>query len=506
MFEKRRLHPISALLSIISFIKSLIIPIIVFFFIGSGDDGMILSYVKFISFGVGFIGVLVAGFLYWYSYTYRVEDGELRIEHGVFIKKKRYIPIEKIQTFDISQGVLHRLFKLVKVRVETAGGGKEAEAELTAITSIESRQLERALMEQTAQQFEEQMEEEHTHSLAEEGKDKVLFNYKVSTKELLIAGSTSGGIGVVLSAIIAFFSQFEELIPYEIIVNRFEQYLNLGPLLVIITAMFAIFIAWVIAFINTMLKYGNFTIEKYENELVIIRGIIEKRKVTVPLGRIQAIRISENIIRQPLGFATVFVEIAGASTDMESGMSTMLFPIIKKKKLAKLINEILVDYHIPISKTKLPKRSLIRYMLRSIYPVTIIVVPMVIFLRPWGYASILLFVVAMVFGYVKYRGAQWSLDEKQLFMQFRTIGKTTVLMQRKKIQACTMQQSYFQKRKSLCTITSSIKSSASGKHFNMIDMEFFEGRAVHEWYSNGGSNRSENVNSEHLPISLLNRS
>ncbi|MBM9839715.1 PH domain-containing protein, partial [Rhodococcus hoagii] len=61
-------------------------------------------------------------------------------------------------------------------------------------------------------------------------------------------------------------------------------------------------------------KYANFQIIKKEQELVISRGIIEKHQVTIPLRKIQAIKIKENIIRQLFGFVTVSILARAAAT------------------------------------------------------------------------------------------------------------------------------------------------------------------------------------------------
>jgi putative membrane protein len=62
--------------------------------------------------------VSVIGIFSWLRFSYRVEDGELRIESGVFIRKKRYIPFERIQSLDFSEGIFQQFFGLVKVRVK----------------------------------------------------------------------------------------------------------------------------------------------------------------------------------------------------------------------------------------------------------------------------------------------------------------------------------------------------------------------------------------------------
>lgn len=42
--------------------------------------------------------VMALAFVSWLRFTYRVEDGELKIESGVFVRKNRYIRFERIQT------------------------------------------------------------------------------------------------------------------------------------------------------------------------------------------------------------------------------------------------------------------------------------------------------------------------------------------------------------------------------------------------------------------------
>lgn len=45
--------------------------------------------------------------------------------------------------------------------------------------------------------------------------------------------------------------------------------------------------------------------------MVIERGLIEKRQLTLAYRRITAVRIIKSIIRQPFGFVSVYVESAG---------------------------------------------------------------------------------------------------------------------------------------------------------------------------------------------------
>ena len=90
------------------------------------------------------LSFFITGIIKWKRFEYWFEDNELRIEYGLFVKKKRYIPFDRIQSLDYTEGILHRPFKLVKVKVETAGSSssKKSEAELTAITKEAANRIE----------------------------------------------------------------------------------------------------------------------------------------------------------------------------------------------------------------------------------------------------------------------------------------------------------------------------------------------------------------------------
>src|SRR5690625_6395978 len=108
---------------------------------------------------------------------------------------------------------------------------------------------------------------------------------------------------------------------------------------------------------GTMIKYGNFTIIKKAEELFITRGLLEKKERTIPLKRIQAIRIEESIIRQPFGYVTIHAEVAGGSMDNSDGIP-VLFPIMKASEVDDFLQTLLPDYGpVTVERTRIPKRS-----------------------------------------------------------------------------------------------------------------------------------------------------
>jgi putative membrane protein len=476
MSEPKRLHPVAAVLNALRQLKELIIPFLVFVVFGSRGTNWDLFYFY------GSIGVVVLIFVYgvlaWYRFTYRIEQGELRIEYGLIIRKKRYIPFDRIQSLDLSEGILQRLFGLVKVKVETAGSGgmglQDGEAVLTAITRQDAEEIHNYLVsiKKNGKGLEEQ---------EEEACEDVL--YKITIKELLLLASTSGGVGVVISAVLAFVSQFEEFIPYERIFDGFEHFVQSGVVIISIVVFVGFLLAWIIAVLGTILKYANFTVKKIDNDLVITKGLLEKRQFTIPLNRIQAVRISENLIRQPIGYASAYLESAGGSAVDQESSKVIILPIVKKSRIPDLLEPHLKEYRFRTNLTPAPPRAYTRYLLKG----WILVIPVIMtvswFFRPWGYVSLLLLGISALWSYLKYKDAGWSINDGLLTFRYRNIVKSTVFMRKNKVQSFSVKESYFQRKKKLATVEAIAKSGHGGTGGRVVDLEKRDADVIYHWYS-----------------------
>ena len=92
-----------------------------------------------IAIGVAAVALLaiVAVVVDWHRTRYAVVDGSLRFRQGVIRRSERIVPRSRIATLDTSRGLLQRVFGLVSLKVQTAGGGKAAEVELPTISFAE---------------------------------------------------------------------------------------------------------------------------------------------------------------------------------------------------------------------------------------------------------------------------------------------------------------------------------------------------------------------------------
>lgn len=125
---EHRLHPLSIGFSLAGQIRRAILPLIV-----GGASANVLGGVEmqFILL-LGFIPLGIGSIVHYMTFRYRYEATELVIRSGLFFRRERHVPYARIQNLDAVQGVLHRVFNVVEVKLQT-GGGDEPEATMTVL-------------------------------------------------------------------------------------------------------------------------------------------------------------------------------------------------------------------------------------------------------------------------------------------------------------------------------------------------------------------------------------
>ncbi|WP_077324604.1 PH domain-containing protein [Virgibacillus siamensis] len=474
MSEQKRLHPAAVFFNFIKVVKEAAFAIILGFI--TFQDTSLLYFVLGAS--AVLILLIVFSVLSWYRYTYRVEDDELRIEYGIFIRKKRYISKNRIQSIDLTSSVIHRIFKLTRVNIETAGSGTGAEASLKAVKLSEGEALRQEL--KTVSAFERDVEAEE----AEEDWPSSTITFK----RLFIAGTTSGSIGVIL-AIAAFgSSELEQFIPDDFYDNTFEWIIGLGIILIVVLGLFSLLLLWVLGIAGTMIKYGNFTITKMEDELFITRGLLEKKQLTIPLKRIQAVGIQESLIRQPLGYVTVYAEIAGGSMDKGEDFSSVLFPIMKADEVETFLQKFLPEYAgITNDLTPLPKRARKFYLIRASFLFLIPPIVSALIYPQLIWAPLLVLAATVYLGILRHKDGGYRLDGERLTVRYRFFSRDTLTMYHKRVQSFEKKQHKIHIKQKLATVKLSIIGKMGmGKHFTVKELEESDANTLSDWYSYRG--------------------
>ncbi|WP_057915611.1 PH domain-containing protein [Peribacillus muralis] len=480
MSEPKRLHPIAVVLNILKSIKELVVPFVLVVIIPGRNEG-IPGWIQPLVITVIVLFLIVLAFVQWFRFTYRIEDGEFRIESGVIVRKKRYIKLDRIHSIDISEGIIQRLFQLVKVNIETAGGA-QADAVLSAISKSDAERINALINAEKNLKANDSVGKVKDEWDSGEEVVSASAVYEQTLPQLIFMAATSGAVGVFLSGAIAFILQFDEIIPFDRIFKNYEDFLGMGTVILTSFAIMGLLAVYALATLSMVMKYASFTVLKTEEELIISRGLLEKRQLTIPVQKIQGIRIVENWVRRPLGFSTVYLEYAGGSVEDKESLTIMLFPFIKKKHLHEKLGGILPAYQTITEMTPIPKRAISRYILRKMIYIIPIIVVLSWFFRPWGFLSLLLLPLGLFWAYMQYKDAGWSVDGDLLLLSSHLFSKQTLIMQRSRIQSISYKKSWFQSRKELATMSASIKSGVRSRVGLVVDVEEKDCRTIESWY------------------------
>lgn len=460
MSNPRRVHPLAIIPYTISFLRNALLP---FLF---GSISLIREHPLITVFGACGLLVLTAvfGFLFWYNFSYTIEAGELRVKKGIFTKQRRFIPLERIQSIDIKAGIILQLVGLVQLQIETASEGKVPEISLAGITREEAEELKKVLSDAKAAR------QPHAETGAGEAAAPEQIQYRLTMKQLIFMSLTSASIGLIapfLSAVIEPLTSYSEHVVkwLGLFQHSNPNLIEIG-ILVVLTAILSVLGSIVV----TMLAYARFTLTRQGDVLKISRGLLEKRELTLPLDRLQGIRIVEGLLRQPFGYVTLHVE-SGGGYGKKQGQTTVLYPLLKRKDVTRFLQEMAPGFEAGTELSPLPKRAKRRYGGRPLLLASAAAALIAFLFYPYGLFALLLLPLSLAWGLLQYRDAGWSAGKSSLTIRRRLFARTTVVIPWRKVQSYHRRQSLLQKRVSLATASVRIISGGVGKEYKIVDLE-----------------------------------
>ena len=428
----------------------------------NGEFGMRTLLLVLLAFVVLALLSAVWGVLSWRATTYRISGGAFHLKRGVLQKSERSLPLEHVQSVNTVQGIVQRVFGVIELRLEAAGGGGEPEISLSALSRPSAKEL-REVLTRTRKTLDEAGEP------LEEPSPTVLR--RLSTGELLVAGLTSGQIGVAISVVAGGSQIVDNLLPRDLAEGLSETLLPGTLLAALLLVLFVALFAWVLAIFGTVLAHAGFTLSRSADGkyLHINRGLLNRYETTVPIARIQAVRLVEGILRQPFGLAALRVESAGFGT--EEGVSTVLFPLLRRREAEDFLRAAAPLFAAPLSSLEpVPARARGRYAFRSSIPALIVAAPLALFAFPWGLLALILVPPAALYGLVRHRAAGYALNEDRVVLRARRLARTTVVAPRERLQSRGYSVSPFQKRKDLATLEIEVASGRGGTAFRLVDL------------------------------------
>lgn len=431
-------------------------PVLLSFFVGGRNSdrfGMIISYVA-----IGFAAFnLIGSVLTFFRFYFHVEDGAIIIDKGILKRTKTNIPFERIQTINFKQNILHQIFGVVSLEIDTAGA-KKSELTIDALKKEDAEALRSFILAEKAQIVakEDKTIAEEIEVVNEE-EDQVILHLSVS--DLFKVGVSQNhlkSMGLLFAFVFSIMNELNEDIP-ELVADELSTFdseiLNTGWMMFLITAILVIIISFIYSLVTTILGNYDLKLSIRHSGLKLVKGLLNREEISVNKKKVQIVSWSDNPIR--MAFKMFTLQIAQASSaEVDQLKSKIRVPGSYQSQVDSVITTVFPkDYY--REETKYSVSKLLKYRLI----IFLGILPTIAGLATYYYIEwqALFFLIWGVFIWlmvsIYYRKRTFEINDELLRNNRGTFGHHYELTQLYKIQSVEIKQSWYQRRKEVATVS-----------------------------------------------------
>ncbi|MDX1673235.1 MAG: PH domain-containing protein [Longimicrobiales bacterium] len=426
----------------------------------------------------------------WLAFRYRLEDDELIIDSGVLSRRRRVIPLDRVQNVDLKRSALERLAGVAELRLETASGGSDAEAGLAVLSLDEAHALQAELRRRRAAGV------ARASGAAPDrpdgaGRDAIGPQERsvgsepetlleLSFSDLAIAGATSNEAGLIAAGLATGVEILDDLGGLRQIDAWLESVFTQGAALGITGALLIgtalvvgfIILGWLVSIVATVVRFWGFTLTLAGDDLRREYGLLSRHQSTVPLKRVQAIRIEQTLLRRPLGLAALKIETAGAGPQQrenaQGGGAEAYVPITRHSDVGRLVRAVFPDARFEsVAMNPVHPVSRRRSFVRLAVPI-VLAAAVTAWFDTAGLAAAALLVPAWFFARAQYRARAWGRIDGYAIVRGGVLTRTNAVIPDRKVQTLHLWETPFQRRWDLATLM--IDTAGGGSAARAVDL------------------------------------
>ena len=388
--------------------------------------------------GVLFALVMMVAIAQWHVKKYSVVGGVLLLRSGLVDQSVRVVPVTRITALSAFQSVTQRLVGVWGLEVQSPGDRNGSAVTLECLSGRRLDELRVALESggrtsvltnpksgpgpSTVQRY---LAWRRT-SVASVPADGLQVIAVLTTVEMLIASVTNSATSLVLLAVLVVWFRFSEYLPVRVS-ELMEIVEPKGVVAVLLTLVVVAILAGVV--LGT-LRLHRFTLIRDGDVLRNSRGLLGKQAATIPVVRVQAVRIVEGFWRMLLGYCSLQVEVAGIGR--ANIYQRMLFPLVRIDRAEALIRRALPELPWPGEPLLvLPARVHRRYLTLPLEYAAGFTLLMLFLPGWWELLAVLPLPLGYVLGVARAREARWRVDDQSVVLRWRRLlNRNTVIAHR----------------------------------------------------------------------------
>ena len=397
----------------------------------------------------------------FFKYFFYLEDNKLVVKKGVFKKTTLEIPFDRIQSINFEQNLIHRLFKVVKLNMDTAGS-KNDEIQLYALDRNIAHQLSDHILSSKRS-----ASKDIDASFQQDEKKKILF--KLDIIQLLKVGITENHIRSGFIIIFFFIYIFDSLEDLGInIWEKGEEYApemeQLAQSLTIVVLFAIIFMisALIISLSRTVLRFYNLHMYRKGQGFVIESGLLNKKELAAKDEKIQLIKYSQNLLQSLSGIYELVMKQASSAS--VSDAKSIKVVGLSKKNVEQSKSYVLKSNYEEARSLNFENVAFYFLFKRLYYSV----IAFLIFGGMSFYQDRLdlliyvafFFILALFASFLAYRKRRYAIGKEIVSLSGGVFGSMVKLVEAYKIQNIKIRETPFQRRRKLASL---IIHTASGQ-------------------------------------------
>jgi putative membrane protein len=277
-----RLHPLSPIIQAGRLLAGLVSALAIALVEGAGKGGFASRVPE-----VAVVVVLAAAAaVRWLVTRWRLENGTLRIETGLFRRDSRQLPVTRIQSVDVVRPFLARVFGLAELRIRLAGSSDRSDGRLPYLTEREAASV-RAMLLAGHHGLDPATPEPGEQPVAQVPAGRLIGSVALWAASMLV-------VAAVIIAVVAATDR--------------HLLLGVGAGTLAVYALSFVTAAW-----RRISSCFGFTVAMAPDGIRIRRGLLGTVAETVPAGRIQAVWMTQPLLWRPFGWCRLQVDVAGVA-------------------------------------------------------------------------------------------------------------------------------------------------------------------------------------------------
>ncbi len=301
---------------------------------GSGEpQGITGLGLRWILLGITAIVLLAAaaGFASWYFTRYVIDDDELRIETGAVFKNSKRVPFERVQSVDIIQQLAARLFGLAELRIEVGTG--DSTIKLRYLTRQQAGALRDYLLSR-AHGDRVRLGDPNAAAAS------ALTDLSVADQPLVTVPPQRLVVGFLLSS--------EFLVSVAVLVLALAVTAGFDVVGFALAGLIPLAIGLVSMIGRRVFQMFNFTLAQSARGVRVTRGLFNLTSQSVPVNRIQGVRVLQPILWRRLGWYRIDVNVLGygssEGSDNDTAATSVLVPVADARDVAVTLGRILPGF------------------------------------------------------------------------------------------------------------------------------------------------------------------